>query len=174
MSFDQILRNHIERYPVMQIHDLYKLVHQAALGSEHAVRDLEGARDWMSREISGMGDGPSEPVIDPISEDGQIARVHLRPFIAQGGIVESLLNAFVRTANEYHGRIETLERYWRVASSRFTYPRSEMDAFIDGMKTAGYPAVHHTLAFEETYRPAYRVVWMKFIKTNGETWEPQP
>lgn len=174
MAFDQILKKHIERYPVMQIRDLYKLIHQAAMGSEHAVRDLDGARGWMNRELSEMGDGPLEPVIDPISEDGQIVRVHLRPFVAQGGDVESLLKAFVRTANEYRGTIETFERYWQVASNELDFPRAEMDAFIAAMKTAGYPAVHHTPAFEETYRPAYRVVWIEFLETNGEIWKPQP
>ena len=35
----QILAAHVKRYPRLEIQDLYKLVYQGALGSEHAVSD---------------------------------------------------------------------------------------------------------------------------------------
>ena len=47
--------------------------------------------------------------IDPISEDGRIVRVHLRPLVRLGLPAESLLDAFLRTAAEFHGNISTLE-----------------------------------------------------------------
>ena len=37
--YKQILAAHVKRYPRLEIQDLYKLVYQGAMGSEHAVSD---------------------------------------------------------------------------------------------------------------------------------------
>ena len=157
-----VLFSHLSRYPAMQIQDIYKLLHQATLGSEHAISDPLSARQWLTRELAEMGSGPSEPLIDPITDDGSIVRVHLRPFIAAGYDPDSLLDAFVRTANEYHGDIRTLKQDWQVASDMRIFPVSEMDKFFASMKAKKYPAVHHTPTFQKLYRPAYRVIALSF------------
>ena len=79
MPMNKILQDHLARYPKMQARDVYKLLHQAAMGSEHAVTDIASARAWLERELAEIGPGPAEPLVDPISPDGQIARIHLRP-----------------------------------------------------------------------------------------------
>jgi len=163
MSFETILRSHFARYPSMQIQDVYKLIHQAALGSEHAISNVESAGKWMERELVEMSAGIDETVIDPISDDGQIVRVHLRPFVAFGGNLEILLNAFIRTANEYRGDIKTLKRYWDIATDTDYYSSAEMADFMQSMQKQNYPAVHHSSEYERLYRPAYRIVWQKFI-----------
>jgi len=133
------------------------------MGSEHAISSLEGARNWMERELAEMGAGPDEPIMDPISEDGQIVRVHLRPFVAGGGAPETLLDAFIRTANEYRGDAQVLKNYWNIATGIGYYSLAEMDDYIQSMQAQNYPAVHHSLKYESLYRPAYRVIWRKFI-----------
>jgi hypothetical protein len=171
MRFESILRAHLTRYPSMQIQDVYKLVHQATMGSEHAMSSFEGARNWMERELAEMGAGPDEPVVDPISEDGQIVRVHLRPFVAGGGASDALLDAFIRTANEYRGDVQALKKYWKIVTGIGYYSLVEMDDFIQSMKSQDYPAVHHSPKYEKLYRPAYRVVWRKFTNFVDEHFE---
>jgi hypothetical protein len=171
MRFESILRTHLARYPSMQIQDVYKLVHQAVLGSEHAISSPEGARNWMARELSEMGEGPDEPVLDPISEDGQILRVHLRPFVAGSGDPDALLDAFIQTANKYHGDVQTLKKYWNIATNVGYFPPTEMDDFIQSMQVKKYPAVHHSPEYEWLYRPAYRVAWRKFVDFFDEHFE---
>jgi hypothetical protein len=73
------------------------------------------------------------------------------------------LSAFIRTANEYHGDIHTLEEYWQAAVTIARFPLRAMDEFIQSMKTQCYPAVHHSPEYERLYSPAYRVVWRKYI-----------
>ena len=163
MTFESVLRNHLARYPTLEIQDVYKLIHQAALGSEHAISNPAGARKWMERELSEMGTGHDEPVIDPISADGQIVRVHLHPFIAQGGDPETLLNAFIRTANEFRGNTQVLKDHWKTATAMQYFPSAEMEGYIKSMQAQNYPAVHRSPEYERLYRPAYRVVLQKFI-----------
>ncbi len=159
MSFHSTLLDHLARYPAMQIVDLYKLIHQATLGSEHAVTDPEAARRYLGRELAEMGDGLPEPLLDPLSEETGIIRVHLRPYAAAGGDPDRLLEAFLRTANEFHGDTQTLERYWFVATDLGYFPADRMDKFIRSMRNQHYPAVHHSPDYQRLYRPAYRVVW---------------
>jgi len=163
MPFEAVLRNHFARYPSMQIQDVYKLIHQAVLGSEHAISNPEDARKWMEHELAELGAGPEEPIRDLISGDGQILRVHLRSFVAQGGNPELLLNAFIHTANEYRGDVQTLKSYWNIAVGMSLYLAADMEEFIQSMQAQDYPAVHHSHEYESFYRPAYRVVWQRFF-----------
>lgn len=163
MSLESVLRDHFFRFPDMQIKDVYKLLHQAALGSEHAILTTEGAKKWLEHELVEMGSGADEVTIDPISPDGRIVRVHLRPFVAQGGDPDALFAAFIRTANEFRGDKNILEDYWKVATSIMQFSLADMDGFFKSMREKDYPAVHHSSEYEKTYRPAYRVVLREFL-----------
>ena len=154
----KVLLDHLSRYPLLQIQDLYKLLHQAALGSEHAVPDRESVERWLTRELVEMGEGASEPLIDPISHDGKIARVHLRPYVAAGHAPMLLLDAFILTANEHHGDPQLLELYWQDAVALDVFPVSEMNELLGDLRDKSFPAVHHSADYERLYRPAYRVV----------------
>ena len=174
LSFWRILANQVNRYPRLEACDLYKLAHQAALGSEHALTDVVGVRRWLEREMVEMGTGPVEPLIDPISADGGIVRLHLRPFVAEGGDPAVLLGAFVRTAQEFHGSVETLRRYLRYAvkidlAGDLPFTVDEIVHFFAHMEALGFPAAHHSEQFEHAYRPAYRVVHRAYLKINGAT-----
>ncbi len=167
-----MLLSHFKRYPGMQLRDVYKLLHQAALGSEHAIRDAQSARNWLDRELNEMGAGPAEALMDPISPGGEIVRVHLRPFKASGGDPEQLLAAFIQTANEWRGEIQVLEKSWAAASrlaseSQISFTRTELDDFIEPLREQSFPAVHHSPEYERLYRPAYRVVMKGYLNNNG-------
>jgi hypothetical protein len=159
---ETVLYSHISRYPALQIQDLYKLLHQAAMGSEHAVSDSETARNWLTRDLAEMGEGILEPLIDAISADGGIVRIHLRPYIASGHAPDLLLDAFIRTANEYRGDAHSLEQFWQAAINLEYFSATKMEEFIRSMQTQNYPAVHHSPEYEKLYRPAYRVVALVF------------
>jgi hypothetical protein len=159
----RILADHARRYPRMQIADLYKLLHQAAMGSEHAVSDKEGVRAWLERELATMGPGAEEPLVDPISPGGEIVRVHLRPFVAAGYDPEGLLDAFLRTAREWQGSVERLRLYWAAAEQMVTlgqlrFAQEQIVDFGQHLASQGFPAAHHSAAYQQAYRPAYRVV----------------
>ena len=157
----------------MQVQDLYKLLHQAALGSEQAVEDVEKAREWLDREIRTIGEGREEALLDTISPGGQLVRVNLRPYLQDGGDPDALLRAFVRTANEYPGSTERLRAYLQVAlemADAGTIPlgRAALEAFFDARSEEGYPAVHHSPAYQPAYAPAYRVVDQQFLEAPAQ------
>jgi hypothetical protein len=167
-TYRSILSSQILRYPRMQVQDLYKLFHQGAMGSEHAVRDFEGVRSWLERELEDLQEGPDEPLIDPISHHGEIVRVNLRPYIDSGRDPSVLLQAFIKTANEFHGDHENIRRYWAYAGQmasegELAFEPSSMEVFFSRMEKEHFPAVHHSMVYEEAYHPAYRVVALAYL-----------
>jgi hypothetical protein len=168
----EILADHAARYPRLEAQDLYKLVYHAAMGSEHAVSDVAHVRDWLDREVAALEEESdralNDPKIDPISPDGRIVRVHLRPYIAAGEDLSVLLEAFIRTAQAYSGTEERLRRYWSVVErmaeeGALPVGRDEVREFFAEMEAQGLPAAHHSAAYEEAYWPAYRVVLRELL-----------
>jgi hypothetical protein len=158
-----ILFDHNRRYPLWTVKDLYKLVHQAALGSEHALSDEARVRRWLSEELARLGPGPGDPLIDPISPDGRIVRVHLRPFKTLHLDPEALLSAFIRTAREFPPSPSRLGEYSAAAARLATegelpFDTSQVSTFFAEMQAASYPAAHHSPAYVAAYHPAYRVI----------------
>src|SRR3989304_8840781 len=103
VTLDQILTGNLPRTPAMQVQDFYKWLPLAARGSCHAIRDEKMARTWLEREMDEMGNGPDDPLLDPLSPDGQILRVHLRPFLREGRDPDLLLQAFFQTPTQGDG-----------------------------------------------------------------------
>jgi len=158
-----IIKKEIIKYPEMEIQDVYKLLHQSAMGSEHAVKDTAAVRKWMEKEISGLSWNHKEEMIDTISPGGKIVRINLRPYIKAGMNTEKLLNAFVKTANKFKGSKEVLERNLKcflemIEEGEVDFPKQEAENYFNELKEKGYPAVHHSKAYGEKYSPAYRVV----------------
>jgi hypothetical protein len=159
VTFQTILANHQSRYPLMQARDVYKLIHQAVLGSEHAIPNPQTARTRLDEELQRLANPHPEPAIDPISPDGEMVRVHLFAFVAQGGQVEHLLESFLRTGREYHGASYLLETYLQAAVPLVP----DLRDILPSLQVQGYPALHHSAAYREHYCPAYRVVFRKFL-----------
>jgi hypothetical protein len=161
--FSKIVSDHSNRYPTMQIQDIYKLAYQAALGSEHAISSPSIARQSLILEINEMGPGPDDPMLDSISPNQEIVRVHLRPFLSVGGNMEELLKAFVLTSENYHGDTSTLEEYWKSAIKTQLFTSVEMVEYFKSMKDRGFPAAHHSREYRKNYHPAYRVIERRYL-----------
>lgn len=158
-----LVRAQLARYPVMQPADAYKLLHQATLGSEHAMPSRAMAQEWLSREIATLPAGPAEPLVDTLGTGGRFARINLRPFLAAGGAGDSLLNAFVRTAQESTRDttqlVCALEAVRQMTAAHETaWPVDSVDRLFGKARVEGFPAMHHSEAYEAAYHPAYRVV----------------
>jgi hypothetical protein len=74
----------------------------------------------------------------------------------------------MQTANEFKGSIEKLKQNWRgierlADSSEINFQAEELRRYISLMDSAGYPAVHHSLQYQNAYHPHYRVVSREFI-----------
>jgi hypothetical protein len=167
-NFHHILIDHSQRYPKWAVADLYKLIYQAAMGCEHAVQDKEKAQEWLKVEIENLSPGIAEPLVDIISPDDQIARIHIRPFLATGYGNPVLMDAFMQTAECFKGSNEKLIMYGQYAAAMaanesFSFTKKEIVKFFRSMEESRYPAIHHSSTFNAEYFPAYRVIAIKYL-----------
>lgn len=149
------------RYPLMEVRDLYKLLHQAAFGSEHAVKDTAFVRKWLEEEWAKIDSTANETICDTINPNGQIVRMNLRPCKFYGFDKEKILRGFIKTANSYQGSKKNFEQFWKWAeelAGKLHFSKKEMAAYFKEMKKLGYPAVHHSKKYQSEYKPAYRVL----------------
>jgi hypothetical protein len=164
----QLLAHHFQRYPRMELVDVYKLLHQAAMGPGHAINDPAHARDQLEAEVAELGEGPDDPIADPISPDGKLARIHLRPYLAAGHSASVLVDAFVRTGDRHPAAPERLEKFCAclgdlAAAGGIPFPRDEVERYVQTIAGRGYPVVHHSGAYRAAYQPAYRVVALDLL-----------
>lgn len=163
----RVVNSHLSRYPLMECGDLYKLLHQASMGNRHSSGSYETVREYLMDEMEELSAGPPEPVLDVISDTGDMARINLRPFLATGGDPEILLEAFLRSSRECRGSRARLERYREWISGMaekilLTPMLEDIAAYMDTMRSSGYPAVHHSDVYRKMYSPAYRVILTEF------------
>jgi hypothetical protein len=164
----QLLGHHLQRYPLAQLDDIYKLLHQAALGAGHAMDDVAALRQRLNAEVDALGSGPEESVAEAISPDGRLARIHLRAYLEAGHGVDSLFDAFVQTAREYPPSPDKLAKFCGcladlAGAGGIPFDEDEVSRYFTKIAEDGYPVVTHSAAFRKAYKPAYRVVALDFL-----------
>lgn len=165
----QLLGAHLERTPSMELADIYKLLHQAALGPAHAV-SAGDALDRLLAEVSGLSPTMAkEPLCDVISPDGQLARIHLRPYVGAGHDLEGLARALGETAARYTGSIDRLARFCGCLgdladAGGLPYPRELVEAYMGERRAEHWPAVRHSDSYRASCLPAYRVVDIRLLR----------
>jgi hypothetical protein len=92
-----------------------------------------------------------------------LVRVNLRPFVANSGDPDLLVDAFVSSANQQRGSSRRMDVVLSLAASYVQCAgrdelAPELKALNVTLAEAGYPAIHHSEAYVEAYKPAYRVV----------------
>src|SRR5690242_20431952 len=99
MAVDKVgalIQTHAQRYPEIDILDIYKLLHQAVFGPGHALttsKNKNAAREWLDRESGLLQPGLNEPFVENIHPDGALVRVHLGPYMASHGKLDKLMDA---------------------------------------------------------------------------------
>ena len=157
-----LLRRQMTLYPEAKGQDLYKAIHQSIKGTEHALRDLEGAADYLKREFSAVEADDSGPIVEVIGLASPIYRIHLGPYKAKGLCQKKLFAAFaktqecVATSNWTMEKAHELLEHTKVPAD-LLLPK-DLLSFFQRQREFGYEALHHSEIFRSKYKPAYRIV----------------
>lgn len=155
---------HYEKYPEMQIQDLFKYIFQSSFGCEHMISSPEYAKERIANEAATCA--KSDTLVDAL--DGNYSRVHFS-YLDAGLNVETFGNVFVASAKTEETAKVALLTKLQVARELakegvFNFSYEELEEAISKWEVAGYPAVHHSEVFREKYAPAYRVIDNKYVK----------
>ena len=168
---DAIARQ-LGQYPESRVQDVYKSFCQDNLGPGHLIPDPGQARAYLMSEIEtyreDLEEGKySKPELrcDPVGDEGNYVRVDLSVVLDSLIDADTLLDAFVRSANE--GRVLTADEWkekWagvaKVLRRHFAdIPDAAEDlSTIDSLISEGNLILHHSPAYEAAYNPHYRIV----------------
>lgn len=151
--------------PELRIADAYKWLFHAARGGEHAVANEVLARRWLENEWTALGPPqPGEPLWTPLTPDGRIGRLNLRPYRAQGGDPDALLAAFLADAKSFDASPARFRAAWRALGRELKKQPvghltwAEWKRLDREMRARDYPASHHSPEYERARQPAYRVL----------------
>lgn len=161
MTLTAILDWHLEHYPLLVAADVYKLIHQGVYGPGHIITDPTSARERLLREHGALSDlsDRSDPS-EPIAPDNRFIRVNLRGL--DRAAVERLLAALLESAREVpteHATMRArLEAAVQWAQANLPGAERELHQLSVESEPLDFPARHHSAAYRDAYRPAYRVV----------------
>jgi len=148
-----LIAKHKQLYPLMEEQDVFKLLYQGILGSEHLISNEKRFRENLAEELAGLSPDPLQPLYKPIRPDGKLCRVDLRAWLVTGQNLDQLTNACLIAAHHDWGSMEDLKKVWKTyASSR--KEASELTPFLE---EKNYPALHHSEVYRTAYKPAYRL-----------------
>ena len=161
----KLLIMHYQKYPQLQIQDLFKYLHQSSFGCEHMVSSLKTSIEYIRNEIQEQT-FCDDTLIDVL--DGEYSRVHLA-YISQGLSVETLGKLFFSSAKKEENGRTNLEKKLKVAKELIRenilpFHMKEIEKAMKEWQVDGYPAKHHSDVFRATYNPAYRVIANKYVK----------
>ncbi len=161
-----LIQTHLLRYPRSEVMDVYKLLHQATFGPGHLIASKKNAREWLESECELLAPSSQEALVESAHPDGQIVRLHLRPYLAYGGKIKLLLDALIQSAEQVPGEPDTMARRWSEFESecqpggRYTARFELQEVLLLGRirRQERWAAIHHSPAYETAYKPHYRVL----------------
>ncbi len=159
-----LLLKHCQSYPQLQMQDVFKFIHQSSFGCEHMVSSLEAATNYIRTEYE-TADLSAAPLVEPL--DGAYSRVYLT-YLNHGLSAQTLGKLFFMSAqNEADGKADAESKLTIVAElarqNKLPFSVEAFEVAAEKWKADGYPAVHHSDAFRNAYKPAYRVISNKFV-----------
>lgn len=160
---DQILLDHIVRYPQMKVQDAVKLLYQREFGNGHMITDEEESLKRLQTEYEGItrqADGNSPFLCDPIG--GGYVRINLA-CLPEGLSLGTLNRIFINSVNEARGSGEHFkenlaELETEAGEGKLPWSLNEVKEYLTDYRNQGYPAVSHSDEYQRHYHPAYRVI----------------
>jgi hypothetical protein len=168
-----LILQHLGWYPLMQPRDVYKLVFQGVMGSEHLISSPEGFIKYLVEELEPLLPEPAGRLFEPIRPDRTLLRINLRPYKALQLGADILIPPLLETARTFLGDPSQLQAEWMdfVQScehgqvSNFEVPEiHQFTTWLEGLK---FPAVHHSEVYNQEYQPAYRLISAQFAHQLG-------
>ena len=167
MDFKNYLREQGELHPAMEPQDAVKMIYQAAFGAEHLLADMDAARRYLAEELENTPEATDIPLFEYISED--MCRVNLGAWKGAGLPAEWLFQIFAATAGHAGGSNEVFFKYLQEADEEvkrgglgFSY--EDWTAFKEEYLNGGVRALHHSSAYREKEKPAYRLAARRFSR----------
>ncbi|MCD6577141.1 MAG: hypothetical protein J7K66_03905 [Anaerolineaceae bacterium] len=156
--------SHLNRYPAMEVQDVYTLIYQGAMGVDNYSADAGVFEERLIKEFEETTADEGQALWETIRPDGELVRVHIAALKARGGKQQVLSTLCMWTASVFRGDKEDLQDGWDTfqrlcRDNRLRkFPENEIYEFTEWVKKNEYPSTRHSIAFRDAYHPHYRLV----------------
>lgn len=155
---------HCNKYPLLQLQDIFKFLFQSTFGCGHMISDKNKAAEYLKLEYEGLTD-KSYSEIEAL--DGNYSRVPLS-YINNGLAPETFAGLFCLSAEKDKGTEEDLCNKLSIVrelieKKLIPFKPDDFDIKVNEWKSKGFSAIHHSDEFRKAYKPSYRVISDDFI-----------
>lgn len=155
---------HYQRYPLLQIQDIFKYIYQSAFGCEHLVSSVSSATEYLKREYATCARANTQE-IDALN--GAYSRVHLS-VLDRGLCAETLAKLFVASAKKEPNGHEHLLHQLAVVrelikENKLPFSVDTFEKEVRAWAALEYSAIHHSEVFRANYAPSYRVIANEYL-----------
>jgi hypothetical protein len=164
----RLVEDHLQRYPEMQIQDVYKMLYQGEFGVRHILDNPETAYGFLLRELEQIPGDASETLWEEISPDRTMIRIQLTAFLGRHLNPDDLWQAMIMTAESVIGDMARFKANWDIfrqgtEDGILPFSLNKILDFWHDMQHRSFPPVHHSDKYIASYHPAYRVIKMDYV-----------
>ena len=162
----ELIKFNVERYPLMEINDIIKLLYQRSFGCGHIISNKEKAKKFLLDEFKEVISDESCPLVEEVGNG--FLRVNLARYKAMGLDPSILFEAFYLSSKEkvngigdFLKSIDVLREM--IEDDELPFSLDEFDLYFNKYLDKGMPMVSHSEIYKNMYDPHYRVVNKKFF-----------
>lgn len=151
----QLLKEHFNRHPEMELQDAIKFLYQIHMGPGHLIADECRALAWLDDEWNRTEASPSAPLTEPLG--GGLCRLQLGACKGSGLSSMTAFRLVLLTARQFPGNPAALDRDLNLLYT-LPFSREEVNRTLTAYRARGCPALSHSRRYRDAYAPAYRLI----------------
>lgn len=156
---NKYLKEHLSKYPKMQIEDKIKLIMQGYLGNGHLINDYKKVLNRITNEYESLKNNSiNYDLIEKISDN--YSRVYLKPYFEKYHSFDLLIEKFIESSKEKKETILFLEELEKLKE----FLNNEEKEFLEKYIKEGNYLISHSDIYRTEYHPHYLVINNKYLE----------
>jgi hypothetical protein len=162
LTLQMAVEHQMDIYPESRLQDIYKSFYQDHFGPGHLITDTATVRYYLYSELS-ENDVSYPFYYEPTGCEGRFVRVFLSAVSDSLVSAEELLDAFIRSANEFKEPETEWVNEWAeivrtIRENEISVEGFDVDEPLLTEAAQDNQAAHHSRAYNAAYHPHYRIV----------------
>lgn len=159
----ELVTRHLERYPAMELPDVYKLLYQSVMGPAHILHNKELAYSYLKKEFKSLDENYETELYVDVSLEHEIVRLNI-PVYQNHGTAETLFEMLHETAKQITPDKKKLIYYWAelgllIENKNFeNFTPNEWKKLNKTLSENDFLPLSHSDTYKELYKPSYRIV----------------
>ncbi|MEA4932490.1 MAG: hypothetical protein VB071_02720 [Lawsonibacter sp.] len=159
-SVAELLKEHYDNHPGMELRDAVKFLYQSYMGGGHLIPDAPTSLSHLEAEWAQVDSTPSALLGEPLGND--LFRLHLDACKGLGLCPSTVNRLFLLTAQSTVPDSQGLSDALNLVST-LPFPREMVDDYLTQYRAEGCPLVRHSNTYRAAYSPAYRIVSSHYV-----------